>query len=124
MKSLLKLFTLFVFCLVTTSQAFAHGNDEPKHGGIVKVVGEYTFELVRKAETTDIYLSYEDTPLNAKKMSGSLKIKHKKEKQKVELTPAEANRLYVEQAIHDGSTVLAMIILEDGVSKIVAKFKL
>ena len=107
-----------------TGKTFAHGNTEPQHGGVIKVVGEYTFELVRQDKLTELYVTYEDEEIDANAIHGIIKIKKSKEKQKIILQSGQKNRLFMNQTISDGSTVLVMITLADGFSKIVAKYKL
>lgn len=124
MKAPLKLSILFVFCLIMAGKVFAHGNTEPQHGGIVKVVGEYTFELVRQEKLIEVYVNYEGEEVKASDIHGILKIKRNKDKKKIPLQSGQNNRLFTNQGISDGSTVLVMITLADGFSKIVAKYKL
>ncbi len=110
--------------LIMIGKALAHGNTEPQHGGVIKVVGEYTFELVRQEKLTELYVSYEDEALNASDMSGILKVKQSNGKTKIILQSGQGNRFFTDKSINDGNTVLVMITLADGFSKIVAKYKL
>lgn len=124
MKTLIQTSILFMLYLIMTSQTSAHGNSDPQHGGVIKVVGEYTFELVRHNKLTELYVSYENDALNANEMSGILKITQNKNKTKILLQSGQGNRFFIDQSINDGSTVLVILTLADGFSKIVAKYKL
>lgn len=51
-------------CLCLSS--LAHGIPKPKHGGIVDVGGEVTFELVRKGSTVTVHVEDHGKPVNTR----------------------------------------------------------
>lgn len=120
---LLLLATLFTTPLVV-SQAFAHGNTEPQHGGLVKIVGEYSFEMKHSANDVNVWVFYDGEPLEASELGLNLKIKGKDRKELIAIPAAKDNLFKGEVSLHSGESVLAMLTLQDGVSKIVAKYKL
>lgn len=123
-KRMQTLATLLFFCLSLSGKANAHGNTEPQHGGVVKIMGEYTIELVRHPNLSELYLAYDGEDMQASQLSAMLKVDVADSKEKLTLVAGENNRFYIQQGIADGSTVIAMVTLADGYSKIVAKFKL
>lgn len=54
--------------------ALAHGNTRPQHGGVVQVIGETVFELVRAKGGVTLYLEDEDEPVKAAGMTAKLSI--------------------------------------------------
>lgn len=118
---------LFVAFLLVASlgcgQAYAHNSAVPKHGGIVKITGEMSFELVALENSADVYLMYDSEALDTAKMTGSLKITIAGESKTVELKPAGGNRFTAaDVTIPKGSKVLVMVTEADGYSKSGASF--
>ena len=105
-------------------QVLAHGNDHPQFGGEVKVVGEYTFEMKQEAGKVSIWVFYDGEPLDASALDLKVKIKGENRKELVEVPAAEGNKYVGDLTFNPGDKVLAMLTLEDGISKIVAKYKL
>ena len=120
---LLLLATLFT-APVVVSQAFAHGNTEPQYGGIVKIVGEYSFEMKQEGSAVSVWVFYDGEPLNASELGLHLKIKGENRKELVAIAASEGNLFKGDVNLQSGDKVLAMLTLQDGVSKIVAKYKL
>jgi len=109
---------------VASLPALAHGNTEPQFGGIVKIVGEYSFELKQEADSVKVWVFYDGEPLNASELKLHLKIKGDNRKELVEVTAANGNLFSGPVKLHTGEKVLAMLTLQDGVSKIVGKYML
>ncbi len=122
MRTLLK--TLIAMLpLVLAAQVHAHGITEPRHGGIVKVVGDVSLELVNGEDRVRIYL-LDDAAVDTSGMSGKLKVENSAGEREYKLTPIDDSGLVAEGAsIPSGSEVLAIITKADGYSKIVGKFK-
>ena len=78
------------FALAT---AHAHGDAPAKHGGIVKVANDITFELVVKPDAAELYLEDHGTAVAAKGRRGKLTVLNGTEKSEVDLKPAGGNRL-------------------------------
>ena len=121
-------YLLLLASLLTTPlmapQVLAHGNDHPQYGGEVKVVGEYTFEMKQEAGKVSIWVFYDGEPLDASALDLKVKIKGENRKELVEVPAAEGNKYVGDLTFNPGDKVLAMLTLEDGISKIVAKYKL
>lgn len=105
-------------------QALAHGNTEPQFGGIVKIVGEYSFEMKQSADSVSVWVFYDGEPLTASELGLHLKIKGEGRKEMVEIPAASGNEFKGPVTLKEGDKVLAMLTLQDGVSKIVAKYML
>ncbi len=122
MRTLLK--TLIAMLpLILALQAHGHGITEPRHGGIVKVVGDVSLELVKGDNKVKVYI-LDDEPVDTSGMSGKLKVEDSSGKSEYELEPIEDSGLVAEGAsIAAGSEVLAIITKADGYSKIAGKFK-
>lgn len=119
MKSLIAMLPLLV-----ALQAQAHGITEPQHGGIVKVVGDISLELVQGDKQVEIYI-LDDSPWDTSGMSGKLKVETAEGKTEYELTPIEGSGLKAEGvSLIAGAKVLAIITKPDGYSKIAGKFEI
>ncbi|GAC08327.1 hypothetical protein [Paraglaciecola chathamensis] len=123
-----KHYLLLLSALLTTplviNQAMAHGNTEPVHGGVVKIVGEYSFEMKAQGKEVSVWVFYDGEPLNASDLQLRLKVKGKGRKEVVTIPAREANEFTGPLDLAGIEQVLAMLTLEDGVSKIVGKYKL
>ncbi|WP_296047133.1 hypothetical protein [uncultured Alteromonas sp.] len=120
---LLLIAALLASPLVST-QALAHGNTEPQYGGVVKIVGEYSFEMKQDGDQVSVWVFYDGEPLNAAELGLRLKVKGEDRKEMIETAAAEGNRFSAPVNLSGASQVLAMLTLQDGVSKIVGKYKL
>ena len=109
---------------VASLPVLAHGNTEPQFGGIVKIVGEYSFELKQEADSVKVWVFYDGEPLNASELKLQLKIKGENRKELVEVAASNSNLFTGPAKLNVGDTVLAMLTLQDGVSKIVGKYAL
>lgn len=107
-----------------STQALAHGNTEPQYGGVVKIVGEYSFEMKQDGEQVSVWVFYDGEPLNASELTLRLKVKGEGRKEMIDAPAAEGNRFSASLNLNGASQVLAMLTLQDGVSKIVGKYKL
>lgn len=117
--------TAVVFCiaLLSFNNAFSHGLSEPQHGGVLTVSGDWTFELVDTDKGVTVYV-YDDTiPYETEGMTGKLKVTRNGEQSEAELTPAGAATLAAEDFdIPAGSSVLVVVTLADGYTKVGSKF--
>ena len=75
-----------------TSNALAHG-EKPKHGGILQVASDLSFELVPKGDVATRYVEDHGKPFATAGMTGRLTVLNGTEKSEVELKPAGDNRL-------------------------------
>lgn len=123
MRMLLKIF-FTIIPLLLSLQSHAHGITDPQHGGIVKVIGDVSLELVRGPENVRVYI-LDDVMVDTSGMSGKLKVENSAGKSQYPLTPIENGGLEAQGAqIPSGSKVLAIIVKADGYSKIAGKFQI
>lgn len=109
--------------LLMVLHAQAHGITEPQHGGIVKVVGDISLELVKHDNQVEIYI-LDDSPWDTSGMKGKLKVETAEGKTEYELTPIDGSGLKAEGvSLGSGAKVLAIITKPDGYSKIAGKFE-
>jgi hypothetical protein len=102
-------------CLCVGPQAIAHGDVVPKHGGIVKVSKDLTFELVIGANAAVVYVEDHGRAVPTAGMSGRLTALQGLKTSEAVLKSGGKNRLDAAGiAIASGSKVLAKITLPDG----------
>lgn len=110
--------------LILSLQSHAHGITEPQHGGIVKVVGDVSLELVQGDNQVEIYI-LDDAPWDTSGMGGKLKVETAAGKAEYDLVPIDDSGLKAEGVKLDaGAKVLAIITKSDGYSKIAGKFEI
>lgn len=98
--------------------AQAHGVMKPQHGGIVEMVGEMAFELVKRENGADLYLAYDHEGMPTEGMTGKLTVTSGESKSEVALKPAGGNKLIAEGVkIPSGSKVVALITLKQPAGK-------
>ena len=76
MKTLLHTLALSLAALAS-SNAHAHGDAKPQHGGILQVVNDLQFELVllpKPGDAASLYVSDHGKPMDASKLSGKLTV--------------------------------------------------
>jgi hypothetical protein len=73
--------------------AFAHGAAGPRHGGVVQVANDVSFELVTEADGATIYLVDHDAPMPSAGITGKLTVLNGAEKAEADLKPAGDNKL-------------------------------
>jgi len=122
MKRLLFSIIALAWCV---GAAFAHGNHNPEHGGIVRVSGETVFELVNGADGVELYLKDDDTgEIATSDKSAKLTIvSGSGEKKEVALLPAGGNKFVAKGVqIASGSRVAVQVTLADHEAKVGANF--
>lgn len=72
--------------------AFAHGDTNPKHGGVVQLVGETVFELVAKPDGAEVYLVDDHENAVATDFTGKIKVLSGGVTQDVALVPGAGNK--------------------------------
>jgi hypothetical protein len=115
------LISMFALC---ASLALAHGNHNAEHGGMVRVAGETSFELVTAADGVELYLKDDDGAISSADKSAKLTIVNGSgEKKEVALAPAGGNKFAAKGVqIPSGSRVAVQVTLADNASKIGANF--
>ena len=121
-------FSIIVLCALSLTSGGvlahgAHGNDHPLHGGVVKVIGDMSFELVNGDNRIELYLLDDGKMIQSKGMQAILQITTNGVKSELTLTPSGDNRFSIDgKTIAAGAKVLALVTLEDGSSKVGARF--
>jgi hypothetical protein len=78
---------------LTAPVAWAHGAAGPKHGGVVQVANDVSFELVGDADGATIYLVDHDAPMPSAGITGKLTVLIGSQKTEAEVKPAGDNKL-------------------------------
>lgn len=109
---------LMTLIAVTTAFSFdaanAHGSTKPAHGGVVKIVGETSFELVALENGAEVYLKEEDEELDTAQMTGKLTVTHEGGKSEATLQPAGGNKLTAKDIkLASGSKVTVFVTRPD-----------
>lgn len=122
--------TLLALCCsasLLASGAFAGaGHDHgPKHGGLVREVGNVTFELVAKADSLTLFVADHGKPLATDGAKAQLTLHASNGKTVVTLEPAGENRLAAKGSFKVGVGVrAALAITLPGKSEAKATFNL
>lgn len=122
MEHLIRIFVLSG-ALLAFAHANSHGLTEPQHGGVLTTSGDWTFEVLDTADGVKVYL-YDDTvPFDTTGMKGKIKVDHLESSIDVELEPAGENTLIAKDVdIRKGATVLVVVTLSDGYSKVGGRY--
>lgn len=122
MKKILSLLVFSASALVFNT-AYAHGNAEPEHGGIVQVTNEIVVELVSRGDVAEIYLKDDDDPMPTAGMSGKLIIASDRGRSEAVLKPAGSNKLEAKGVkLPSGAKVLVIVQLGEKKPKLSASF--
>lgn len=91
----------------------AHGDVEPKHGGVVSVVKDVEYELVAKADSMTIYVVDHGKQVDTKTATAKMTILSGKMKSQVNLVPAGENKLEAKGKfdIQTGTKIVSVITL-------------
>jgi hypothetical protein len=73
--------------------ALAHGDREPRHGGLLSIGGEISFELVRKADALVIYVDDHGAPVPTDGATGTLEVRSGGDVRTVPVKAAGGNAL-------------------------------
>ncbi|GAB5381586.1 MAG: hypothetical protein Alis3KO_07860 [Aliiglaciecola sp.] len=107
--------------LLFNASAFAHGDETPQHGGVVKVEHEMIFELVRGDSGASLYLRDHGKPYPSAKLTGNVTVLAAGKKSDVELKPAGENKMTADVVIPDGAKVLVKV-KEDGHHSVTVRY--
>jgi hypothetical protein len=110
--------------LLLAGAAFAHGDWQPKHGGVVSD-GETTFELVAKGRNVVLHVEDHGAPVNTSGAHGVLTVTRGTANWSANIRAIGDNRLSVHlpRALMSGDMVLAKVTLGNG-SVAAGRFKL
>jgi hypothetical protein len=110
-----KLLSLAMLALALNSgAAWAHGDEKPRHGGLVQMAGEVKFELVAKGDTAELYLDDHGTTMPTAKLAGKLTVLSGSAKSEAKLEPASGDKLVATGVkLAKGDKVIALVTMED-----------
>lgn len=115
--------TLILAAALFSGAIYAHGDAAAKHGGIVKVANDITFELVVKADAAELYIDDHGAPMSTENLRGKLTVLNGGTKSHFELRPAGGNRLQANGArIEAGAKVVAALTTADGKPAMTVRF--
>lgn len=122
MKKVLTLLVLGAASLAFNA-AQAHGNTKPRHGGIVQMVGETSFELVTRADGAELYVVDDGEDVSSADMTARLTIVNDGASSEATMQPAGGNKFAAQGVkIASGAKVAVLLIAKDKLSKIRANF--
>lgn len=122
MKKILTLLMLAVASLAVNAVE-AHGNTKPLHGGIMQMVGDTSFELVARADATELYVVDDGEDISSADMTAKLTIVNGGGSSEATMQPAGGNKFEARGVkIAPGAKVVVLLTAKDGVSKLRANF--
>lgn len=92
MKQLFQAAVLALSAL-TLNTAMAHGAAKPRHGGIVQVANDVSFELVVETDGATIYLTDHDDPMPSDGITGKLTVLNGAQKTEADIKAAGDDKL-------------------------------
>ena len=94
--------------------AWAHGDEKPRHGGLVQMSGEVKFELVAKADRAEVYLDDHGQTIPTANVSGKLTVLGAAGKSEAKLEPEGNDRLVAKGVkLAKGDKVIALVTMAD-----------
>lgn len=112
MKRLLTVFA--AAAALAVGVAWAHGDEAPRHGGVVQMSGEVKFELVAKGDGAEVYLDDHGQTMPTTKLSGKLTVLSGSGKSEAKLEPAGNDKLVARGVkLQKGDKVIALVTLAD-----------
>lgn len=119
--SFLKILLIAVSSFAFNASVWAHGDETPQHGGVVKVEHEMIFELVREESGASIYLRDHGKAYPTEKVTGNVIVLAGGKKSDSKLSPAGGNKLTADIAIPEGAKVLVKV-KEEGHHSVTVRF--
>jgi hypothetical protein len=110
----------FAFLLLglSLSCAFAHGVAKPRHGGVVDVGGETTFELVRSGTKVTVYVDDHGKPVDTTGASGEILRGSETGTRVAVLKAAGANTLAGQAVLRPGDRLFIRLVRGNGSSDV------
>jgi hypothetical protein len=106
--------TLTLAAVLAVGVAHAHGDLQPRHGGVVEMAGEVKFELVARGDSAELYLDDHGQTMPTAKLTGKLTVMSPAGKTEARLEPAAADKLVARGVkLAKGDKVIAVVTLED-----------
>ena len=102
-----------LIAVASIGMAHAHGGAKPKHGGVVQVASDLSFELVSGADEATIYIEDHGKAMAPTGMSGKLTVLQGGASSEVPLTVA-GERLVAKVKLSKGAKVVASLTTAAG----------
>ena len=105
---------LLTAAALAAGAAWAHGDEKPRHGGLVQMSGEIKLELVAKADRAELYLDDHGQAIPTANVSGKLTVLGAAGKSEAKLEP-EGNDKLVARGVKlaKGDKVVALVTMAD-----------
>jgi hypothetical protein len=124
LRSALLVSALLCAPLGTSGVAFGHGDDAPKHGGLIRHANDITYELVSLPQGAQIYIEDHGKPVATAGMLGKLTVLQGAVKSEAVLKPGGPNRLDAAGIqIAKGARVLAVINAAGGKAPVIVRYQ-
>lgn len=120
-----KLLLVLMSCaaLLAFNAVQAHGNTKPKHGGVMQMVGEMSFELVAGADGAELYVVDDGEDIASADMAAKLTIVSGAATSEATMQPAGGNKFEAKGVqLPSGAKVAVLLTTKDSVSKVRANF--
>lgn len=105
---------LAIAAAMNIGTAQAHGDPNPRHGGIVQIAGEVKLELVARGDAAELYLDDHGETLPTAKLSGKLTVMSGGTKTEAKLEPASGDKLVAKGVkLAKGDKVIVVVTMED-----------
>lgn len=99
---------------LASGPAFAHGDEKPRHGGLVQMAGETKMELVGKGDAVELYLDDHGQTIPTANVTGKLTVLSGTNKAEAKLEPAAGDKLVAKGVkLAKGDKVIAVVLLAD-----------
>lgn len=110
MKTIIKLVSMaLIISAMLTSNAFAHGSLEPKHGGVVQEAHDMVFELVREEASVSLYVRDHGEAYSTSELVATIVVLAGKEKSETSFVSSGGNRMVADTTISDGAKALVRV---------------
>jgi hypothetical protein len=108
----------------TFGVAWGHGDDAPKHGGLIRHANDVTYELVPLPQGAQIYVEDHGKPVSTATMLGKLTVLQGVVKSEAVLKPGGPNRLDAAGVkIAKGARVLAVINVPGRKAPVIVRYQ-
>lgn len=107
---------------LVSAVALGHGSTKPLHGGVVKIVGEISFELVAKPDGAELYVIDDGEDIVSEHVTALLIIDAAGVKSEVVMLPAGGNKFETKEAKLPSGVKVAVLLTAPNESKTTARF--
>jgi hypothetical protein len=110
--------------LAFSAAAQAHGGNKPEHGGVLKVVGDTTVELVNRPDHVEVWVEQEGEEIASSNYTGKLVV-NAAARSEIALLAAGENKFEAKGAhLRKGSEVTVLLISKTNQARTAATFNI